>query len=1128
MKKIKFIQQAKERDLTVAEQSVYLDRVLSSINAPDYHKDYLSIARDITQTISSLRIKQLIKHLGVIVGDEKEKGIAIQFDHSVDVYSNLPLKFSYTAARRTILHIIGIVLFEHVARDTSIVQPVISKYPASLVINIGNYSTTTSDKPIFLLLNEITSAGKIENCVFSVNDLDKAEHYYKSLEFLENRAGHNAFIIASLPRPKRTIIPRHVRVKHDNTPIIKTLNKLTSNAITECLDEPELLSLVYNFDLAQIYYSLLFYGVNAKTSELVEERTQLIKLTNERRANTILEFNSTIKNKIMNSIALERFKKNYFALSDKEKQTIVKAYDLQLRAIDYKHKDLLRKISNDDPIISKTAFDELKKVDPNYKDVLCEHMIAKIENKGKVLEEYGVSTNDYFYCRLCGEVLQEVVFPDVVDRMQNTGVMADRSPLDVIIWNYTTIILNNYIVFKYGINTDVVQNIVHVITPFINEVETKLYKVRTHTQAQSVDILHIYICIYVLVSVIKLMNKTNTISFRVKLKAKKNKKSSRFIHPSSNKNKPIIQPDDEGVKINNDINDIDAEEQKDASKLEAVIVGGKENIINYDNFGVAANIIAKHCSVEIQRSGISFQEIKRTLVNAYNTINVYYSPPDISNGAVYWLATDPLWLFATRMHNTTNITKILNMNTDELTNTTCLYCKASVLPGKSLKEQIYNLFIEYYNKIYRAQVYPQSDILTTYYAKWKTIYEIERVNMYKDILRTSINHDCVRIKNTIKFQPRDPNFGILYNENGGRVRWTGFIIEHAGKKQELTVAQISELIGTKMYKEMKIVDVRANNGVLKSKMSNDELMKKIKHKETIGAFFNYYQFKCPKPSYVLHEFKDDVCVNCRVSIKELELHDEKYYEKYKGEFKKDEESKIDDVYKTPARFVHHHAPSKYIPDNASIVKLSSLAGVPYNVLFNLGLSEGLIIEEIYDNKINPSDNNELNNTARLSRIANYHRMMVLWSLLLNNKIKTVLPFELETFMQKNSKFIPPLFKPMHIDYTIAPEVMSMMMLIDMCSQLVNVGHERGANRDYVLLIVNKILATDKFYAQYNKAKLKESNEKILENKQDAVQDADMIANVDTGDLDMDNDDLVGMDFDEDWEDNLEGKLDIAD
>ncbi len=134
--------------------------------------------------------------------------------------------------------------------------------------------------------------------------------------------------------------------------------------------------------------------------------------------------------------------------------------------------------------------------------------------------------------------------------------------------------------------------------------------------------------------------------------------------------------------------------------------------------------------------------------------------------------------------------------------------------------------------------------------------------------------------------------------------------------------------------------------------------------DDISAVFSYYYDRCPVGN--LHEINNSICSKCGINLSEIDkkypdMKNKKikdYYEKYKELYDKDNyfDDKIKFEYKTEYK-KKDDFDYKYNLKNISDV--STLLGIKYNLIINLGLYEGHKKFELMESKINPSKDNIL-------------------------------------------------------------------------------------------------------------------------------------------------------------------------
>lgn len=202
--------------------------------------------------------------------------------------------------------------------------------------------------------------------------------------------------------------------------------------------------------------------------------------------------------------------------------------------------------------------------------------------------------------------------------------------------------------------------------------------------------------------------------------------------------------------------------------------------------------------------------------------------------------------------------------------------------------------------------------------------------------------------------------------------------------------------------------IRDAKSSVKSDKSLALMFKKI---DDILAFYQYYESRCPKGN--LHDIENEKCKKCGMITEFSKKSNVEFYEKYSDQFQKIQKEKIlitikslkdaTNANKNSIKREETKAPQYSLKKTA---EWSQLSGVKYNIIVNLGFTEGHKFSDINDASINPSksvsDMQEYN--MRAMKLKGY----ILWvlrdyNMLLNHENIVELPPELKEIFNAQKK-----------------------------------------------------------------------------------------------------------------------------
>lgn len=227
------------------------------------------------------------------------------------------------------------------------------------------------------------------------------------------------------------------------------------------------------------------------------------------------------------------------------------------------------------------------------------------------------------------------------------------------------------------------------------------------------------------------------------------------------------------------------------------------------------------------------------------------------------------------------------------------------------------------------------------------------------------------VPNKMKHIVRAGNLGNVYDANGDELIFDRVIVKINGKAQIKTHDEILAMIGTTAYKTLSHIARKSSKaGITMGFGKSNAVVAGLEKKWAIEAFYRRYQFICPVQG--VHEMKDDTCVKCGITADIAESRATSYYTKWKtsgaiekvrGRFEASKKPKLPTVRSATG------------DANATFGKLAKIFDIHHNQLINLGLSDGIIYDEIVERRANPSVETTSVATHRVSRLSQYNMFM---------------------------------------------------------------------------------------------------------------------------------------------------------
>lgn len=201
---------------------------------------------------------------------------------------------------------------------------------------------------------------------------------------------------------------------------------------------------------------------------------------------------------------------------------------------------------------------------------------------------------------------------------------------------------------------------------------------------------------------------------------------------------------------------------------------------------------------------------------------------------------------------------------------------------------------------------------------------------------------------------------------------------------ELTKDQIIDWLKTDNneklteFRSLYIIDERCKlcKKLIRSSHADEKFDKSLqntfKRLNNIEAFYKYYDSRCPKGE--LHEIDNHICIKCNLHTEFKAKADISYYDKYSTLFDDINQQKLKiSVEKLGEIQKFNKIKPDKLPELAeytyslqNLAEWSQISGIKYNILLNIGLTEGYKFAELQDNDINPTKNIEKQTTTTIN------------------------------------------------------------------------------------------------------------------------------------------------------------------
>lgn len=628
-------------------------------------------------------------------------------------------------------------------------------------------------------------------------------------------------------------------------------------------------------------------------------------------------------------------------------------------------------------------------------NLICSHSLDELkmlvdktsikESREKLLKYAAdFSQENHMYCKYCGEEYLEEIGEEENDFLNELnhnsrthGFSNDIDELQSIIWGEISYLVYQRLYYK---NIHNVKNIIKFITEniydFIYEIEKRLNKSQTNTLESVQERVRLYSAIYGVASLISIVKRNhNKIWFSTKIADKKSDKLEDLF-----KQAMIIIIDSKNISI--------SKFKISNGNLLAILKKAYSELSEKR----WVEITPKHDLLELLESEPNFDYLYKVL-------------------SLSFLMRDKL------PPQKTDIDKLFTKSLNELKGAKGLFeffkfPKLTTELKLPITSQNIDNAMDHYWKVSFEEWFNNhilnKKVLEDVYNKSFNENRIEFDHEFKKLEnkiseyhKTSTSHlFCQTIlKDTRQYSFQDVNLAHIYDSEGNKHNWNIYVYSYQKKTVELRSKDVVDIISDKHkikfneFKKYDFIDYRCSDcKKYKSKIVIRNLEGILDEIDSIENFYRYYEFRCPKQ--FIHEWTDDICRYCMVTRDQIKNHNKTYYNKYKNTV-----SGNNYVLQFPT-YTKAPASKKWKFNINIITELSKLTGVKFNILTNLGFTEGYEYSSIVDSSANPS----LRKTAsksRMNRLNGYNNVILReYQLLRNRSILRQVPKPIKDLIKK--------------------------------------------------------------------------------------------------------------------------------
>lgn len=590
--------------------------------------------------------------------------------------------------------------------------------------------------------------------------------------------------------------------------------------------------------------------------------------------------------------------------------------------------------------IPKEIQDKKQFLDIYYDYLVCPHRLemAQMFISGDsrkdaiqiIQKEYSLpnlTTHFGFYCKICGEKIKRLdadLYTEFIPEVENT-----QDELYDFVLRESMNIISSEIVFEGIVSVPkIATSIAAVLYNIIAVTERQLLKTNTVLPENVRDILVIYISIYCMAIIIRMIILNPTIKFR-------------------------------------EVNDR---------------VGGKKKIkprpaVNIPALMVTAkNIIVRNNSALFKRANFKIESIPSLLVKAYgwaaslnqikNNDNSIFTGRELdlllASSVVFRYAIDATLYSGNKFDKN----KILGRTDDDISNSNIgIFAtmpilekwKIRLLPGLSemFREEIrnyeYRAYVKsmrYAKEMYEMIAIPEPDPrLVEFYDEYKDLLEFDKKMLW---LEKIYNIRTIKAppahgvqQNFFSVHSWKVELSKYYDVDGNPQKWDTAIYDTSDGEVMISIKETDAWINNPKYKTAKFKDMKnSKNGDIRSTVKIDDIQDAIAARARKTDMLMYYSVRCPLGEK--HEYKDNVCTKCSLN----NMKPDQYFKKYEKEYRTVADVRTEHNNKLLHQMNNKHkldALPKVAPwkvDQSLIVQWAKLVSTPFSLINNMGASYG--------------------------------------------------------------------------------------------------------------------------------------------------------------------------------------------
>lgn len=685
---------------------------------------------------------------------------------------------------------------------------------------------------------------------------------------------------------------------------------------------------------------------------------------------------------------------------------------------------------------------------------LIEKTPLKIAREKMLKYAADFSQNGHIYCKYCGEEYLEELNEeenDFLNDLNHNSRTHDFSmnidELQTQIWGEVSYLVYQRLYFK---NIHNVKNLIKFITTniydSIYEIEKRLNKSRTNTVETIQERIRLYSAIYAVASLISIVNRNkNKIWFATKNTKKTDKLEDLFKHAMitliDSKNISISK-----FKISNaNLLLILKKAYTQLSEKRWIEVQPKHELIDLLESEPNFNYLYEVLSLSFIMRG--------KLPPAKDNINKLFTKTvDELKGA------GGLYEFFKMPKVETKLPPLTPENFDEVMKH---YWRVSFEDWFN-NRILNNLLLEdVYNKTYNTRRI-ETDV--EFKQLGRKISEFNKVRSFPLFCR-------VFAKSPRFYETQDVNLAHMYDSKGDRHKWNIFVYKTKSNNiEELTSQDVNDIVNKKHpikpseFNKFTFIDYKCSDCKnYKSKISVRNLEGILDEIDRIENFYRFYEFRCPKD--FVHSWVDNICEYCSVTKDQIKSHSKTYYNKYKNTI-------IGKGYILQFPKQNGAINAKSWKFNKTIIaELAQLTNIKFNILSNLGFTEGFEYNSIKDSSENPSLRKTAS-TSRINRLHGYNTLILReYQLLKNRSILKQVPVFVKNLIKTDYKSdsLPPIYESYLKNYQlIRPNIQdcTYFVLESLAVNLIMLlKHKMKVVKEFGEYIFEKIMTKDRLHSK---------------------------------------------------------------